>query len=61
MRALRNTRTAVAIARMKRAAKALLDALLAAFASRPSPHSAPRGERAREVKRRGRTPIMYTP
>ena len=61
MRALRNTRTATAIARMKRAAKTLLGALLAAFARRPTPRSAPRDERARAVKRRGRTTIMYAP
>ncbi|MFM7374488.1 MAG: hypothetical protein ACKO39_04975 [Chthoniobacterales bacterium] len=42
---------------MKRAAKAWLERILAAFAWRP----APRGERTPAVKRRGRTPIMYAP
>jgi len=47
---------------MKRAVKALLDRIIGAFASRSAqPRSAPRKERARAVKRRARTPIMYAP
>jgi hypothetical protein len=61
MHALRIARTKVAIARMRRAAKAVLDRILAAFAFRSTPRSAPRVEGARAVKRRGRTPIMYAP
>jgi len=46
---------------MKRAVRSLLDRIVGAFASRSAPRPAPRKERARTVKRRGRTPIMYAP
>lgn len=61
MRTLRKTRATAAIADMKRAAKAFLGRILAVLALRSAPRPAPREERARAVKRRGRTPIMYTP
>jgi hypothetical protein len=61
MHALRTARTTVAIACMKRTVKAVLNRILAAIALRSTPRSAPRVEGARAVKRRGRTPIMYTP
>ena len=46
---------------VKQAAKNFLTRILKVFASRPATHPAMREERARAVKRRGRTPIMYTP